>query len=67
MIFTTGYRAIHEYRKIINTVIEELKETLAAGSLESFEQYKVIAGKISGLRQSLDAMEEAEKIAESYK
>jgi hypothetical protein len=65
MITTVGSRAIHEFRTLIQQEIEELKNTIAAGSLESFEQYKYMCGKIAALRSSLDAVSEAEKIAES--
>lgn len=38
-------------------------EAMASGALESYDQYRMYAGRIAGLRSSLSAMEEAESIA----
>jgi len=52
----------HELGILIAAEIERLKENLAAGGLKSFEDYRHTSGQISGLRMSLDLMEEAEAI-----
>lgn len=42
--------------------IDRLKEEMSLGLLETHTEYRHIAGKIAGLRASLDLMDEAESI-----
>lgn len=64
MILTTGGRAVHEHARLVRDQIENLKEVLAAGTVSDWTQYKSICGRIAGLRESLDIMNEAIKIAD---
>ena len=51
--------------EIVNQIVQEidrLKEEISLGLLETHTEYKQIAGKIAGLRASLDLMDEAESI-----
>lgn len=58
-ILTTADRFRHELEKSIVEEIERLKENIALGFLDDYAQYKNLAGKISGLRSSLDLISEA--------
>jgi hypothetical protein len=52
---------IMEFGRLTNQKISTMKENLAAGTLTSMEEYKRISGRISGLRESLEIMDEAFK------
>lgn len=51
-----------EFRKLIEAEIERLQEEIALGTLKSYEEYRSATGKVSGLRSSLDYIEEAAEI-----
>lgn len=56
---------ILEFTKLVNEKIEKQKTNIAGGQFE-LEEYKRVAGHISGLREALTLMEEAkEKVLKS--
>ena len=58
------YQTLYENEliAILKDNIEHTKEKLAAGMLDSLEEYKYLAGKIAGLRSAMEAMDEATTI-----
>lgn len=48
-------------RRLIHERINSVGQTLAAGNLQSYEQYKYNCGVIKGLQESLDLIEMALK------
>jgi len=52
----------HELRKLIEIEIENVKQNMSFGSIQSFEDYRHACGKIAGLRLAIELMAEAEKI-----
>ena len=48
-----------ELKKLIEEEIDRLKDEMSGGLLKTYEDYKAVTGKIAGLRQSIDYMEEA--------
>lgn len=42
-----------DYKKAVTDEIRQLEEFLGQGKAESFERYKELTGKVSGLRQAL--------------
>ena len=57
--FTRSELFQDEIRKLVEEEIARLAEEMAFGHLKSFEDYKAAAGKIAGLRQCLELIEEA--------
>jgi hypothetical protein len=51
----------HELKSLIEEEVENLKEKLAAGLIQS-DEYKHYTGRIAGLRAALDLMDEAERV-----
>jgi hypothetical protein len=51
-----------ELQDLLVTEIERLKDEMSLGLLKDHEEYKSLAGKILGLRASLELMEEADSI-----
>ena len=45
---------------MIEVEIERLKENLSYGSLEDFNEYRYISGKIAGLRTAVEYMDDAD-------
>lgn len=60
-ILTSADRFRYELEKLSEAEIDRLKDTLSLGFLDDFSQYKLISGKIAGLRAALDLCNEAEK------
>lgn len=68
MSLTTTQAYQRELEKLIAIEIERLLEPMANGFLESYEEYKSLAGKIAGLRAAIDLIAEADRIlAEKYR
>lgn len=61
-ILTSADKFRYEAEHLIEAEIERLKDSLALGFVESFDQYKLLAGRIAGLRSAIDLMKEAEAI-----
>jgi hypothetical protein len=49
-----------ELRRLINEEIDRLKDEIAGGLLKSYEDYRAASGKVVGLRQCLEYMDEAD-------
>jgi hypothetical protein len=60
---TVGSRAVYEFRKLVDESITNLSNGMSSGSMADWEQYKQFAGRIQGLREALDLMDQAESIA----
>lgn len=56
---TYDTRLTAEFKKLIDQAIEAAKERLASGQIPTFEEYKMQAGGIVGLRMALDLLQEA--------
>ena len=61
-IFTRTQLFEQKLAQIIEERISHLVEAISGGNISSIEEYKFFAGKIQGLRDALDSMEEAEKL-----
>jgi hypothetical protein len=55
---------IREFSKLIANRIAALSDDLAAGRLETMDQYKSITGRIAGLREAIELIDEANSICE---
>lgn len=42
------------YHKAVNTKVREREEYIASGKAQSFEQYRELCGKLSGLKEALE-------------
>lgn len=68
MAFTTVQAYQRELNELIGIEIERLKEIMANGHLNSYEDYKNLAGKIAGLKSSIELMNEADRLlSEKYR
>ena len=68
MALTTVQAYQNELKKLIQIEIERLLEPMANGYIESYEEYKGLAGKISGLKSAFDLIDEADRVcAEKYR
>ena len=61
-ILTSADKFRYELESLLDGEIDRLKDSLSLGFVESFDQYKLLAGRIAGLRSALDLMKEAEAI-----
>lgn len=52
----------HELKALLQDRIEQIKQELSLGFLTNYEEYKMQAGKIAGLRDALDLMDEADRV-----
>ena len=43
----------------MRALIDDLSNTVAAGALSSFDEYKYYAGRIAGLRDAIELIDEA--------
>lgn len=55
---------VREFNRLISTRVAALSDDLTAGRLETIEQYKAITGRIAGLREAVELIEEANSICE---
>lgn len=68
MALTTVQAYRRELEEFITIEIDRILEIMANGHINSFDEYKNLAGKIAGLRTAVDLMREAEKsLAEKYR
>jgi hypothetical protein len=68
MALTTVQAYQRELEKLIAIEIERLVEPMANGFIETHEEYKMVSGKIAGLRTSMELMQEADRIlSEKYR
>lgn len=58
--YTVSQLFERELRRLIEVEIERLKENLSYGSLEDFNEYRYISGKIAGLRTAIEYMDDAD-------
>jgi hypothetical protein len=57
-----------ELKGLISVEIESILEKMANGFVESYEEYRGLAGKIAGLRSAIDLIDEADRIlSEKYR
>lgn len=56
-----------ELKRLLDTEIFGLSATVSAGALGTFEEYKYYAGKIAGLRDAVDLIDEAIAILDGKK
>ena len=61
---TRSHMFAHEFEQLIEIEIERMKNNLALGFVENFNEYKFVAGKIAGLRAAIDLMAEASAICD---
>lgn len=59
-ILTTADKFRYEVEKLVSAEVDRIKENLSLGFVEDYAQYKFVAGKITGLRQVFDLLDEAE-------
>jgi hypothetical protein len=68
MALTTVQVYQNELKKLIQIEIERLIEPMINGYVESYEDYKSLAGKIAGLKSAFDLLDEADRVcAEKYR
>ena len=48
-----------EAKKLMQQSVTDLSNTIAAGALSSFDEYKYHTGRIAGLRDAIDFIDEA--------
>lgn len=60
-ILTTADRFRRELERLFEEQIEKYTENMSLGMLESHADYKHAAGRIAGLREALDLMDDAER------
>lgn len=48
-----------ELKRLLDARVLDLTATLAAGALSNFDEYKNYAGRIAGLREAADLIDEA--------
>lgn len=56
---TYNSRLAQVARSLMRAVIDDLSSTVSAGALSSFDEYKYYAGRIAGLRDAIDLIDEA--------
>lgn len=54
----------HEFEKLITAEISRLKDNMAFSGPKTLEEYRFIAGQISGLQLGLEIIQEAESICD---
>lgn len=59
MYLSTKHVFEQQLVRIIGDEIKRLQDVLTGGSAHSYEEYKFIVGRISGLRAALEYVEEA--------
>lgn len=68
MALTTVQVYQNELKKLIQIEIERLIEPMINGYVESYEDYKSLAGRIAGLKSAFDLLDEADRVcAEKYR
>ena len=53
---------VRELNILIENEIERLKDVIALGLLEEHSEYRYLTGRIKGLRQALEYMDEADRL-----
>lgn len=59
---TYNSKLAQEAQKLMRASIDSLTLSIAAGALSSFDEYKYYAGRIAGLRDAADLIDEASAI-----
>ena len=62
MVQTINDRIIIEFTKLISKQIDEIKDTMAHGTLQGWEHYKFLSGRVAGLAEAEELLDEARKI-----
>lgn len=62
--FTRHDLFVQELTRLIEEDMQRFKDEMSLGLLKTLEDYKALAGKISGLRHALELIEEAESSVE---
>lgn len=52
-------RLANEAKKLMQQSVTDLSNVIAAGALSSFDEYKYHTGRIAGLRDAIDFIDEA--------
>ena len=55
---------MQELSKILSERIVQLREEIGAGTCKTFDEYKYRAGRIAGLIEAEDLIDEAQKITQ---
>lgn len=63
-MYTRTHMFEHEFKRLIEIEIERLKENMSLGLIKDHEEYRLVAGKIAGLRLAVEYMAEAEAICD---
>ena len=59
---TYNSKLAQEAQKLMRSSIDSLTLSIAVGALSSFDEYKYYAGRIAGLRDAVDLIDEASAI-----
>jgi hypothetical protein len=63
-MYTRTHMFERELKRLIEIEIERLKENMSLGLIDNHEEYRLVAGKIAGLRLAVEYMAEAEAICD---
>lgn len=63
-MLTFNHQIAIEFEKLVTAQIESLSDNVTAGMIEDLAKYKSITGQITGLKASLDLMNDAVSIVE---
>lgn len=61
-ILTSADKFRYELEKLLTDEVDRLKDTVALGFLDNYDQYRHMAGRIAGLRAAIDFLDEAESV-----
>lgn len=64
---TTTHKAHLIFLQMVKEQYESIRDALASGSAQNFDEYKHRTGIVQGLRMALDMMDEAHKTANGDK
>ena len=64
MAVTQHHMYVQELEKLIIEEMDRIKDEMSSGLLRTFDDYKLYAGKIQGLRACMDYMGEASSIVQ---
>jgi hypothetical protein len=66
MLRTTNQLS-YEFKRLIREEYERLRDNLASGSAQNWDQYQKMVGTIHGLALSLEFLEDAKAVADGEK
>lgn len=66
-MLTSTHRLIHEFNLLVQEEYNRLRNNLASGSAQTFDEYQKQVGRIQGLATALEFIEDAKAIADGEK